>query len=271
MLKPIVRLMLKGGIGYSEFSNTARSVFVDVATQDYGVRGRPTNASRVSAITGIPRKQVSMLRKEGLLMKWTPSMEASPLNTILYFWHYDPEFCDAPGRPKSLVAEGPGSFAARVGKYAGDIPVGAIRASLVRAGSASEDEHGRLLACDAFFLPTKFDDDYIRGMAYRLSNFGQTLVHNANLRQEPGATREEQLQKGRIERIVWSDHLTERDISRFRAWIHERAEAFTYEANHWVGEHEKAQEHWNVADRTTGVGIYYFEEDPPAASIDGQD
>src|SRR5512138_3396716 len=88
MLKPVIRLMLKGGVGYSEFSNAAKSVFIEVATQEYGVRGRPTNASRVSAITGISRKQVSLLRREGLAVKWTPSMEASPLNAILYFWHY---------------------------------------------------------------------------------------------------------------------------------------------------------------------------------------
>ncbi len=108
-------------------------------------------------------------------------------------------------------------------------------------------------------------------MAYSLSRLGDTLVHNANLRQQPHATREEQVQRGRIERTVWSDHLTEEDIANFKAWIHQRAEAFIHEANHWVGEHEKPRDQWDVCDRTTGVGLYYYEEDSAAGPADRDD
>ena len=108
MLKPIVRLMLRGGVGYSEFSYVAKCVFVDVATLEYGLRSRPTNMSRVSAITGISRKQVGQLRREGPEPRWTPHMEGNPLNTILDFWHHDPEFSVAKGRPKPLRIGGQG-------------------------------------------------------------------------------------------------------------------------------------------------------------------
>lgn len=269
MIRPIVRLLLKGGVGYSEFSNVAKSVFVDVATREYGLRGRPTNASRVSAITGISRKQVSQLRRAGGVEKWTPSMETSPVNSILHFWHHDPEFCEAPGRPRALVSEGKGSFAALVAKYGGDIPVGAIRASLIRAGSASEDAQGRISARESYFFPTKFNDDFIRGIAFAFGNLGSTLVHNANLRQENDSTREEQIQRSRIERTVWSDHLSDDDIIAFKAWVRARAEDFVLDANQWVGQHEQPRDAWTDDDRTVGVGIYYFEEELPAgASID---
>ena len=62
MLKPIVRLTLWFGLGYSEFSVAAKRVFVEVASQDYGVRGRPANISRISAKTGLPRKLVTNYR-----------------------------------------------------------------------------------------------------------------------------------------------------------------------------------------------------------------
>jgi hypothetical protein len=263
MLKPVIRLMLKGGIGYAEFSNVAKSVFVEIATQEYGLRGRPTNASRVSAITGISRKQVGQLRRQGLLVKWTPSMETTPLNAILHFWHHDPEFSEAPGRPRALPPEGSASFATLVARYGGDIPVGAIRASLIRAGSASEDDRGWLAARAAYYFPTKYSDDFIRGIAFSFGSLGSTLVHNATLRQQANSTREEQIRKSRIERTVWSDHLTEEDIAKFKAWARERGEVFAKEANQWVGEHELPQEEWKGDDRTIGVGIYYFEEDRP--------
>src|SRR6267154_1668494 len=148
ILRPLVRLLLRGGIGYSEFNFVARSVFVDVATREYGLRGRPTNTSRVSAITGISRKQVGKLRAERRLTRWTPNMEATPLSTILHYWHHDPEFCSAAGTPRPLSSEGPGSFGALVARYGGDIPAGAIPASLIRAGTASENQEGLLIARD---------------------------------------------------------------------------------------------------------------------------
>jgi Family of unknown function (DUF6502) len=262
MLKPIVRLMLRGGVGYSEFSYVAKCVFVDVATQEYGLRSRPTNASRVSAITGISRKQVSQLRKEGPQPRWTPHMEANPLNTILHFWHHDPDFSSSRGRPRPLAADGPGSFAQLVARYGGDIPAGAIRATLIRAGSASEDRSGRLVARANYYFPTKLNDDFIRGVAFAFSNLGGTLVYNAHLREEHPLNAEEQISKGRLERTVWSEHLPEVEIPRFKNWVRDRAEVFIADANQWLGEHEMPKDAWTGhSPRSVGLGVYLFQED----------
>ena len=76
ILRPIVKLMLQSGVGYSEFGAVAKSVFVQVATDDYMKRGRPANFSQVSAMTGISRKEVSRIRKRKPEERWTPNMEA---------------------------------------------------------------------------------------------------------------------------------------------------------------------------------------------------
>jgi hypothetical protein len=47
-LRPIARFLMKSGIGYREFAEISKSAFVDVATSDYGLRGRPTNIPRPS-------------------------------------------------------------------------------------------------------------------------------------------------------------------------------------------------------------------------------
>src|SRR5262245_53152615 len=136
--------MLQSGIGYSEFASVAKSVFVRVATDDYKKRGRPANFSQVSAMTGISRKEVARIRKEKLGTRWTPDMEASPVNTILHEWHFDPDFSDRAGTPKALSLEGPLSFATLVAKYAGDIPPGAMRSTLQKAGILEEAADGRV-------------------------------------------------------------------------------------------------------------------------------
>ena len=110
ILRPIVKLLLQSGISYSEFASVAKSVFVQVATDEYTKRGRPANFSQVSAMTGISRKEVSRIRKGISKQRWTPNMEASPVNTILHEWHFDPDFSDGAGTAKPLPFEGPVEF-----------------------------------------------------------------------------------------------------------------------------------------------------------------
>ena len=63
LLRPVVRLLLKSGITWKEFAEVAKSVFVEVATREFGIRGRPTNTSRVAILTGINRHDVAKQRE----------------------------------------------------------------------------------------------------------------------------------------------------------------------------------------------------------------
>ena len=62
VMRPIVRILLRYGIGYREFVEVVKTAFVDVASSDFGLRGRPTNISRVAVMTGLARKEVKRLR-----------------------------------------------------------------------------------------------------------------------------------------------------------------------------------------------------------------
>ena len=61
-LRPVARILMKAGVGYREYAESSKSAFVEVATSDYGLRGRPTNISRGSVMTGLTRKEVKRLR-----------------------------------------------------------------------------------------------------------------------------------------------------------------------------------------------------------------
>ena len=43
VLRPIARILLRFGIGFREFAEISKTAFVEVATSDFGIRGRPTN------------------------------------------------------------------------------------------------------------------------------------------------------------------------------------------------------------------------------------
>ena len=74
LLLPIARILLRCGVGYTEFADLAKRAFVEAASADYGVRNRPTNIARVAVMTGLSRKEVSRIRTESAIRD-----RASPL------------------------------------------------------------------------------------------------------------------------------------------------------------------------------------------------
>ncbi len=261
ILRPIVKLMLQSGISYSEFASVAKSVFVQVATDEYTKRGRPANFSQVSAMTGISRKEVSRMRKGGSKQRWTPNMEASPVNTILHEWHFDPDFSDGAGTARPIPFEGPASFSALVARYAGDIPPGAMRSTLQKAGVLAVEADGLLTASQRFFYSRQVDEDFIRGLGFSLSNLGSTLVHNATVHQRADIPNERKRELGRLERVAFSEHLSPKQIDGFKAWVNEAAARLINEAQQLIGGSEMHSDSSASPPKAIGVSVYYFEED----------
>ena len=262
ILRPTVNFLLQSGISYAEFASVAKSVFVQVATDDHQRRGRPPNFSQVSAMTGISRREVSRIRNPKEQLRWTPSMETSPINTILHQWHFDPDFSDGAGVAHVIPFEGDRSFSTLVSRYISDIPPGAMRATLQNAGVVTQDAEGRLSVSQPFFYSRRFDEDFIRGLAFSMGNLGSTLVHNAALHKRPGLSYEQKDELSRLERGVWSEHLTTEGVVRFREWVKKSAPRFLEEADQLIGETELPQGEWTKnSPRAIGVGIYYYEED----------
>ncbi len=138
-LRPIARALLRAGIGYREFAEISKTAFVDIATKDYGLRGRPTNVSRVAVMTGLTRKEVRRIRDKSAAGDATLVVRSTPMGVILHRWYSEQEFLTSDGRPKVLDFDGDdSSFSDLVRKYGGDIPPGAMRTELKRINAIRE-------------------------------------------------------------------------------------------------------------------------------------
>ena len=102
VLRPIVKILLRYGIGYNEFAETVKTSFVDVGSTDFGIRGRPTNISRVAVMTGLTRKEVRRLRTKIEGGEDTVVVKSTPITEILHRWHAENEYLDSKGRPAVL-------------------------------------------------------------------------------------------------------------------------------------------------------------------------
>ena len=251
-LRPVARFLMKSGIGYREFSEIGKSAFVDVATSDYGLRGRPTNISRVAVMTGLTRKEVRRLRDKISSGNQVDMARVIPPAEILSRWHSDSDYLDSAGRPLTLEFGGATpSFAGLVKKYGGDIPPGAMRTELKRVGAVTDDDSGRLTVQMKDFRPIEMEDQVQRALGLALYGLALSINHNLN---------EEQEDKW-VERLAFSTRIRRDDNARVRRISQDRASEFVESVNDLFSAYETIYggDESDVESTTIGVGVYYFE------------
>lgn len=258
-LRPVASFCLRAGIGYKEFAEVTKRAFVAVASEEYGIRSRPTNISRVAVLTGLTRKEVSRIRLslESNSLKF--DLLRSPVNKVMENWHSDPDFHDGNG-PMWLAYEGESpSFLELVRRYGGDIPPKALLKELERGG-AIETRDGRVRPLVRFFEPNTMDDEFVTSTFFSLTNLATTLRHNAIV---------DRSKNGFIERYVWSNGLSEEALRSFSRMSQEKAVEFLDALDAWLVGHidanmrpeELASKPKDAVEKGAGLGIYYFELD----------
>jgi len=255
-LRPIARFLMKAGIGYREFAEISKCAFVDVATSDYGLRGRPTNISRVAVMTGLTRKEVKRLRQKIASGSQVVLSRVIPPAEIIQKWHSDPRYLDDFDRPLKLPFDGSSpSFTELVKKFGGDIPAGAMRTELKRVGAVSESEGGQLTVTKRYFRPIGEHVQLQRALGQAMYGIANTINHNLGQPED----------KSWVERIAYSQHIRASDRNRVKRISSDRASEFVESINDLFSAYETiyADEpsDWKSDATVVGVGVYYFEVD----------
>jgi hypothetical protein len=252
-MKPLARAMLRSGIGYRDFAEIAKSAFVNVATTDYGIRGRPTNASRVAVMTGLTRKEVKRLRdiKDGG-SDFVIGKELAP-GLVLGNWFSHSEFTDSNGDPLELDFQGDKpSFCDLVRQFGGDIPPGAMRTELLRIGAIEETKSGKLRALKSVFTPSDLDDRLALALELSLRRLAETILFN---------TDPDNQELVRIERTITTRLLAPEHAELLRRVSRGRLEEFGNSIHEFFSTYESLHaETDGLGSRAVGVGIYYYEE-----------
>lgn len=250
LLRPIASLLLKCGMTWREFAEVSKGVFVAVASQDYGLNGRPTNVSRVSILTGVSRKEIARVR--ALLEQQSAPLpnKTTDATRLLSGWHQDPGFVTASGEPRVLPAEGEGaSFATLWRRYGGDVPVTSMRKELERAGAITTLPDGTLRAERRYFMPRSFDPQWILNAGSMLHDLGTSITHNLDTAAAEPARRF-------IGRAT-SDSVDVAAMPEFEAFVEQRGQEFLETVDKWLTEHEARPATGGARKRVRlGLGVF---------------
>jgi hypothetical protein len=248
----VVLLLLKSGISWKDFSDVAKEKFVTVATESFGIRGRPTNASRVAILSGLDRREVARLRRRAREPRTPVQGYMSKPTQLLHAWYHDPRYLDSSGNPREIEAEGEGSFAELVQRYAPGIPLVAMLKELRAAGAIADVAGNRLRALKRNYIPRELNENLARLWGSVLQDLGTTFEHNVS---------RGEADPPRFERRAISLRVNPRALPQFREMLEREGQAFLERIDEWIAAHEVG----SSADESgtgirLGVGVYHIQD-----------
>lgn len=254
---PIARFLLNVGVGYREFAEISKLAFVQVASDDFGIRGRKTNMSRVSVMTGLNRKEIKKLRDRLENEDWTLDPELSKPVAVLMKWFTDPRYLGAKGAPVWLPYEDSGerrSFTGLVREVGGDLPPGALLRELKRAGCIKEAKPGVWKAVKRQYSPAGVDLFQVQRFGECLHDLAETMATNYLERTDPS----ERL----FEFRAWADAVNPRSADALRRLVASQGNSYLEAVDDWLAEHQaETPVGTDRGSMRCGVGVYYFESE----------
>jgi len=251
-------VLLKCGMTWKEFSDLSKSIFVAVAADEFGIRGRPANTSKISILTGISRKEVK--RQRDLLVAEAPqaSSKTTDATRLLSAWFQSEDYLDGDGKPLPLPESGSApSFASLFATYGGDTPAQTLLKELIAAGSIAKDEQDRYVAVRRYHMPVEMDPGVLRFFGTNLHDHANTLGNNLT-----GDAKQRRLEGFAVDDRIHPDALPE-----FRQFLDQRGQQFLEEVDDWLQKNRVSAGDQTAQPVRAGLGLYAIEGPLPKGTL----
>ncbi len=241
---------------HREFVELTKEIYVDVARRDYGLRGRPTNVSRVALLTGLDRKEVSRVRDR--IEQAAGETAAQPrqqdrIARLLSGWHQDADYRTPDGAPRVLPLAGPApSYADLVDRYAGDVPGITILRELERTGAVRMHEGDRVEVLRRNYRLDTAEPEALERAGSVLADIGRTVAHN--LHHEPS-------EPSRFEARASNVRVPRAALDDYRELVYAECQTFLERIDAWLTAHEAPDD--DATTERVGLGIYWIQSETP--------
>lgn len=262
VLRPIVGILLRAGIPFQTFSSAVRRLYVDVARDEFGIRGRKTNVSRVAMLTGLSRTMVRAALDEANSEKGLSQSDEDPgldslrhLSRILLGWYVDARFTDAEGQPLAIPLEGRNGevgFDTLYSEYSGKLaPSSAMLKELLEVGAVEALPDGRLIARSRQYIPRKTDAYNLERICQVVGDLAASGSHNLHRKSS---------QESRFERIATNQNVPASMEAEFHAFLEREGQQFLERVDNWLTRAESVAR--GEPTKRVGVGVFEINSQP---------
>ena len=250
MLLPIARVLLHFDISHSEFIELSKRAYVKVAYRYFTIPKRKQTYSRVSVITGIPRKEVVRIRETN----WeAPPVTKGPLNRatqVIAGWVRESEYQDTTGHPIALPLRGELlSFESLVEQYSGDITARAILDELLRVGAVEKVDKNTVRLTNQGYVPRAGETEKFEMLSNHFADLMSTGVHNITAPPKDA----------RFQRQVAYSDIPQSIVDEFEQYSYEKSLELLIDFDRWLAQKKKTLPIQTDEElQRVGVGVYFF-------------
>ncbi len=161
LMRPLVRTLIARGVTAPAFFKLLKSVYVEVARDEFRIADATPTDSRITLLTGVHRRDVRAILSDEDQGWEVARVKTATFATVLGQWMSRPDYRDAEGVPLTLprvADEGP-SFEGLVRSINTDIRPRTVLDELLRQELVVEDDKARLRITDLARQGPKSDAD----------------------------------------------------------------------------------------------------------------
>lgn len=259
VLRPLIRILVRAGVRYDEFSALVRGVYVEAAAVDrVGAVAKPSRA-RISVATGVGRAEVNRYIDNDGALPFIEQSFTKTLAMVLNAWHTDSQFVGPYGIPLELAKEGTKGRTFKELVHAVDpgADAGEAYQELLRLGAItmSGETHIRVVS-RAMIATEEWSPAQLELFGNALTRLADTLQFNLDSRNA----------SKRIERSVIADKgLPIAMVPKFEAHVREKVSELLVELDNWITPHAEAP---GPKSPVIGLAVFQF-SDPDSVYISG--
>lgn len=258
-LTPLAALMLQGEFSAAMLVQAAKLAYMRAAISALEDKGIRANASRLSVITGMTRKEVASLMRLGATLTGSSGpkrMLEHRAVRVLRGWRTDPLYKNSSGRPADLPLDGDGrTFSALVRSYGGDVtPISVLRElerlnAVVRTSKGALRPRARMKSFDAGGMSR------LRDFSRLVTNFSNATVESLSKTEDPAFVGFKQIAA-----------VSQIQAERFKESFGRRAALLLDSVQHWdarhAGKHFGKSTNSREAKHQVGLGVYVVHTPP---------
>lgn len=253
LLRPLVQILLRNGVSYTEFADTAKRVFVTTAAARLAKDGGTASAAQIAIQTGLSQRETQeVLDGRG---EAPVNTNLARITALLTAWHSDDRVVGPYGLPLEIQLEEPGhmDFKTLVREYCPGADAGMLLEQLVAIGAVRRTDDGWLRVLTRTYLPNVDTPDSVAIIGSAVQRLVETIDFNTK-RTDPSHRL--------FERTVTADFgLKEEDFPALEGFVRQRGQQLLEEIDNWITLREKPDPERGDKVVQTGLGIYHFVDD----------
>ncbi|MCB0359459.1 MAG: hypothetical protein KDD44_07475 [Bdellovibrionales bacterium] len=226
LLRPLVRLFLRGSGRIQEFYEISKEVFADVAEEELERAGKRVTLSKLSIVTGLQRRDLRRIHAEGNQAR---PQAKNPLGRIITQWAQDERFTTSAGKPRVLdFGSAESEFSQLVWTVSSDVSPGTVLAEMERIGAVERTARGAKLVSMVRRLNANPSEGF-ELMASGVASLIEAVEENV-LEDQPIRNLHLQTEFGNI---------YEEDLVQIRKWLLAEGKAFHRRARDYLSQFDK--------------------------------